>query len=385
MKFTTRSLDALKPKNTRYEVCGQNGLRLRVTPSGIKTFAYCYNINGKRRRLTLGTYPNTPLVKANKLHMQAMEQVKEEGKDPAAMKQKLLDSERASETIQELIVLYVNGYAKKRKKTWKEDERALNKEVLPAWGEMKVKNVERKDVKNLLNKIAKRAPVQANRTFEIIRKMFNYAIEEEIIETSPCQSVRAPTVEKSRERILSDDEIKTVWKGFSDISAKEHIKLALQLLLITGQRRGEVATAKWSDINFKNKEWFIPETKSGRSQIVPLSAFAIRVLKKIHKINNESDWIFPSPVGEKSINPGALTRAIDRNRDIFKIDHWTIHDLRRTAASGMGRLGVPRLTIGKVLNHADPHITGVYDRYEYFSEKQEALQKWAIALQRIIK
>jgi len=254
-------------------------------------------------------------------------------------------------TISELVQEYITLYAQKKKRTWQEDQRMLEKDVIPAFGKRKIKDIKRRDVVELLDSISERAPITANRTFEIIRRMFKFAIERDHIDISPCYGISKPAPENKRDRVLNEDEVKTFWESINGIDATDPVKLALKLLIVTAQRRGELTTAEWSEIDLDNGWWTVPseKAKNGLSHRVPLSDLATELLQELKDSGNDSPYVLPSPRGGH-MREGVLTRAVGRNRDKLIIDRFSPHDLRRTAASQMASAGVPRLVISKILN-----------------------------------
>jgi len=156
--------------------------------------------------------------------------------------------------------------------------------------------------------------------------------------------------------------------------------LALRLLLILLQRRGETSQSKWVDFDLHNKWWNIPAecTKNGLAHRVFLPPVAIVLLFKIKELSGESEYLFPSPrhKGTVPIKPEALTQAIKKNLDIFGMPNFTPHDLRRTASTHMTSNGIPRDVVRKILNHSEPGVTKIYDRYGYDEEKATAMLKW---------
>ncbi len=388
MRFTDRSLKALKPELKRYEIAESNGrgFRIRVFPSGKKSFVWRYKYQGRSRVLVLGQYPEEiSLSKAHSLHAEYVRQLKEEGKDPGAIKIAKKEADRAAETVKELSQQYISRHAKKLKKSWEEDQRMLDKDVLPVWGHIKAKDIHRRDVIALLDGIVDRgSPVMANRTLEVIRKMFNFAIERDILEHSPCHLVKAPGKINQRDRVLSPDEIIQFWRKLTLTNITPLVRLALKFQLVTAQRRGEVITAEWKDIDLDNGWWTIPETKNRLSHRVPLSPLALTLLRHIKRQSGETEWLFPNPSRKGPMTEKAATRALARNLEVIALPHFTPHDLRRTAASQMASAGVQRLVIGKVLNHAESGVTAVYDRHSYDREKRTALDAWGKKLEEII-
>jgi integrase len=177
----------------------------------------------------------------------------------------------------------------------------------------------------------------------------------------------------------------------------EPTKLALRILLITAQRRGEITQAKWSDFDLDGKLWTIPvellksshaRRETPEPHIVPLSPLALDILGKLKAITGSSTYVLPAYASsrrEASYSDGVLTRAVRQNSDHFGIAHFTPHDLRRTAASFMTKLKIPRLHVEKVLNHSTGDIAEVYDRHDYLPEKRAALERWAEHLSAIVE
>ncbi len=383
MRFTDRSIQALQPREKRYEVSETNGrgLWLRISPRGLKTFVYIYRLDGRLRRLTLGTYPELTLAEAHQLHASARA-MRKQGKDPAAHRQALLAGHREAPMVAQLAQTYLDRWAKPKKRSWQEDERILKKDILPAWGEMKARDITRGDVLTLLRRIVDRgAPVTANRTHALLSKMFRFGIEQNILDTesSPCALVRPPTKERSRDRVLSEDEIRAFWTGLAETRMSESLKLALKLLLVTAQRRGEIVYAEWSEFDLAAGWWTIPaaRSKNGLSHRVPLSSLASSLLSRLHALCGDTPWLLPNPSRSSHMTDRAMSRAVANNRAVFGIAAFTPHDLRRTAASHMTSLGIPPYVVKKVLNHVDTGVTAVYDRHSYDAEKRDALEKWA--------
>jgi integrase len=222
----------------------------------------------------------------------------------------------------------------------------------------------------------------ANRTMEVIRRVFNWAIAEEIaqVKANPCLQMSPPGGRKtSRERALSESEVKAFWEKLHDAGITPSLKLALRFILVTAQRKGEVAGARWDEIDEDARVWTISaeRSKNGLAHRVPLSDLAVRLLDNARELAGKSAFVFPSAIGTRPIAAGALNKAVHRTRERFGILAFTPHDLRRTAATQMASMGIPRLTIGKVLNHVEEGVTSVYDRYAYDAEKRQALEAWA--------
>ena len=389
MKFTDRGIMALKPKSARYEVWedGRTGLGLRISPAGRKSWIYMYRHARKARRMTLDTYPAMGLADARLAHAQA-KKLLAAGIDPGSQLLERRRGERNAETVADLAREYLDKWARPRKRSAAEDERILNKDVLPAWVGRKAKSITRRDVIVLLDGIVDRgAPIQANRTLAVVRRMFNFALERDILDATPCARIKAPAKENQRDRVLTAEEIATFWHGLDTAPMTDTVRMALRFKLVTAQRKGEVIKARWAEFDMGERVWTIPaeRSKNGIAHRVPLSPVAMEILEIIHAEAGESEWLFPSRRTGRPITDQAMNHALLNSVGVIGMNNVTPHDLRRTAASHMTELGIPRLVVSKILNHADPSVTGIYDRYQYGPEKRSALEAWGRRLQGIIE
>jgi len=240
----------------------------------------------------------------------------------------------------------------------------------------------------LLDKVLERgSPIAANRTLAVTRRMFNFAVERDVISTTPCYGLKAPTKENKRDRMLSSDEMRSFWKGLDDASMSELSRLALKLQLVTAQRKGEIVSSEWEEFDLVDGWWTIPanKAKNGNAHRVPLSKLALKILQQIKAESGDSKWLFPSPNSDKHMTPEAIDHAIRKNEDAFKnIKHFTPHDLRCTAASHMTASGIARLVVSKLLNHVENSVTAIYDRHSYDKGKKQAMEMWGTELKKII-
>ncbi len=412
MKLTDRTIKALKPKPARYEVWadGNAGFGMRVSPAGRKSWIYLYRFEGKSRRLTLGAYPAVGLASAHVKHAQAKELL-EKGDDPGTLHVEKRRAERQAETVQILADEYLEKWARPRKRSASEDERILNKDVIPVWGKRKARSITRRDVILLLDGIVERgSPIQANRTLAVVRKMFNFAISRDIVDATPVAMVKAPARENQRDRVLSAEEIRIFWNGLDQAPMNTAVKLVLKLQLVTAQRKGELVGAALSEFDFDEGVWTVPaeRVKNRISHRVPLSPLTLELIEEARTVAkqaeiarveklpgvkpSEPEWLFPSshgngPIKPKTVNNG-LQKAMEptkRGKDpAINLKNITPHDLRRTAASNMAALGINRLVISKILNHVESSVTSIYDRHGYDDEKRHALEVWAAHLQGIL-
>ena len=273
--FTVRKLESLKPPESGridYWDEGFPGFGLRLSDRGGRTWVLMYRTkDGRQRRLKIGTADSLSLAAAHQKAKDALHEVAH-GKDPAEAR----DALRGADTVKGLAELYIEKHAKPNKRSWQNDQRMLNHDVIPAWGSRKAKSIRRRDVIDLLDKIVARgAPVGANRTYEVIRRMFSFAIERDIVDAHPCVGIKSPGEEKQRERVLTEDEIRKVWSAFEAEGLQN--RAILKLRLLTAQRGGEVRSMRWTDFDpaidkaIMGVWWTIPgdTAKNGRAHRVP--------------------------------------------------------------------------------------------------------------------
>jgi len=390
MQFTEKFIQSLKKKSKRYEVRENNGegFAIRISTLGEKSWIYFYTFEGRKRRMTFGNYPALSLADARKKHRNALKTL-ESGKDPALEKQREAMEARDSSTVNSLIDEYIEIWAKPRKRSWKEDKRILEKDIRPIWGKQKAKDITRRDVIQLLDKIKERgAPIIANRTLACIRRMFNFAIERDILQISPCTQVKAPAKENCRDRCLSLEEIKIIWHGLDNAPMSQAVKLALKFQLVTAQRKGEVISAEFSEINVNSAIWIIPaiKAKNGLAHRVPLSTLALELLEEIKKISHDSKWLFPSERCSTHILSQSVDRALRRSSEVFKsLESFCPHDMRRSAITHMAALRISGEVLSRIANHAKKGVTELhYIKHTYDDEKRFALEAWSHKLKEII-
>ena len=352
------------------------GFGLRVSYGGRRAWVLRYRVRGRLRRLTLGAYPHMTLADARRAARAALHAVAT-GADPAGDKQ----AERKAETVAELTAEYLQKHAKPQKRSWREDERILNADVLPHWRHKRVRELTRSDVRMLVESIAERgAPIMANRTLALVRKMLNFAIERDWLDANPAAIIPRPGREQARQRVLSEDELRRVWAAFE--AEPLPLQAFCKLRLLTAQRGGEVRQMRWSDV--ADGWWTIPadHAKNGLSHRVPLSEGAIDLLRQLDEAADERrTWVFQST---RIVGPVTELKKVMRRVRIRSGVEFRGHDLRRTAASMMTSAGVSRLVVGRVLNHAEQGVTAVYDRHSYDAEKRAALDLWYRRVRQIV-
>jgi integrase len=305
------------------------------------------------------------------------------GGDPGAEKKAARAAPAAPvhDLVEEAVTRFIAIYAGRclKSSTAREVERLLNREVATPWRGRRLSEIRRADVHDVLDAIVARgSPVAANRSFAWLRRLFAWAVERGIVETSPCVGIRAPAAETSRERVLSDDEIAAVWRAADALG--EPYGAFVKLLILTGARRSEVAGMRWPEIDFAMKTFALPKSRSknGREHVFPLADAAIEILKACPRVG-ESAFVFTVSGRNPIQNFGDIKKRIDA-RMPAETKPWIMHDLRRTFASGCARLGIAIHIVEAALNHRSGSIRGIaaiYNRYDYGSEKRAAMTAWA--------
>jgi integrase len=370
------------------------GFGVRVSRYGTRTWIYIYRHNGVTRRLKLGTVGEIGLRKARDLAWDAHEVVRK-GKDPASAR-KLLRTRL--DTVKDLAAAYIAEYARPRKSSWKVDEQILNREVLPFIGRMRAIDVTRADVRDqVLRRIVERgAPVRANHTLEVVRKMYNWAIQEKDFGFNPAALLEKPGgTRPSRTRYLFPTELPRFWAALDPQSLGRRGpdatgSIAFKLLLLTAQREMELLRARWIDLDLDHGLWIIPRhiAKNRCESIVPLTPYTVGLFRHLRAlIAEDHKFVFPSRVlaerdGIKThMRRVFFEKRIIKIRRAAKLDDFTVHDLRRTATTYWGKIRIGENQISRelkkrLLNHTVADVTAVYDRFEYLEEKREALSKW---------
>lgn len=403
---------AEKGKQIDYYDSDLDGFGIRVSHTGKKYFVRRL-IGTKRIRVMIGSHP---IKTAEEARSEALKYlgVMESGIDPNRQKRdrfRLEEEQALGITVKGLVKEYIERHAMKFKKSYKADERLLTIEVLPAWGKRKADDIKKRDVTLLLESIIDRGtPAMSNQVLKITRKMFNFAVERDILQHTPFTGVKALAPNISRERTLTETEIKTLWGNIDKAAISDEIRSALKLVLLTAQRPGEVTGMHTGEID--GHWWTIPSerSKNGREHRVYLTTTAIDIItseishvkecRKIPEDQKYNGYIFPCPHLKKvqAIDSHALPVSVRRNlawpvtdakgnqlyqedgkpatKNRLGLEKFTPHDLRRTAATFMASMGFMDEIIDAVLNHVKQGIIRTYNRHDYDREKQQALEAW---------
>jgi integrase len=383
--LTSAFIESVKPTRLRAEYWDTHlrGFGLRVTEKGIKTFCCLYRHQGRLRRFTIGTYPTLSLKSARD-EAKPILRAAQVGEDPASAKHQ----DREADTFGELAEVYLERHAKAQKRSWREDERALSRDLLPAWRNRKAAAIERRDVIAILDSIVERgAPILANRTRALVSKIYNFGIGRDIVSHNPAHLVPRPGVEHQRERVLTEAEIKTLWRALDTEPAD--LAAAMRLALLTAQRKSEVLGMTWAELDLDGGWWVIPaeRAKNKLAHRVPLEPQTLTILRETRAAAKESPYVFPG--GRKALPLLNLQKHMRQLKKHLKEadagpNEFKFHDLRRTAASQMTAIGIGRVVVSKILNHVERSVTAVYDRHSYDAEKRAALKRWDRRLAEIV-
>jgi integrase len=389
-KLTPISIANVMPQQGRTEIPdgGCAGLYLVVQPSGVKSFAVRYRFHGRPRKLTLGTVRTLSLADARAKAAAALRKLGQDI-DPATEKRRDQETSGAAQrkaavdTIEAQVTLFIERYAKQQNRSWRQAHRILERLVLPEWRGRSIHDITKRNVIELAESIAQDRPVLANRTLSHVRTFFNWLVARDALKTNPCTGVVPPGKETRRERVLDDSEIRALWAACNGVGTP--FGVIAKLLLLTGQRRSEVACMPWSELDLGKAMWSLPgdRTKNGKPHTVPLSRQVVGIIEAISCVPSA-----PLVFGIQNSFGGQYSVAKRRiDERMPPIGHWTLHDLRRTCATGMADIGIPPHIIEAVLNHISGHkagVAGVYNLAVYATEKADALQRWADHIEQIV-
>ncbi|GAB0057356.1 Tyrosine recombinase XerC [Candidatus Magnetaquicoccaceae bacterium FCR-1] len=323
---------------------------LRVTPNGTKTFSWCRRTNGTLERVTIGRWPELSIDEARRIatHLNASTA---DGENPAEQRRQRKDET----TFAELFTVYLERWAKVRKRTWRDDESKFRIHLLPLHNK-KISTITRSDISLIHTTIGKKQPTYANRVLALVSKVYNVAKEVGLWNgENPASGIRHFR-EASRDRFLSSEEIQRMMNALLE-EPKWMVRSFFQIALLTGARRANVLAMRWEQIDTDRAVWRIPETKNGKPVIVPLVPMALDVLAQLPR---ESEWVFPS--ASRTGHFQEPRKAWERILKRAQIDDARIHDLRRTMGSHQAITGASLPVIGKSLGHASQQATAIYAR-----------------------
>jgi integrase len=397
--LTAKQVEHAKPTDKRQEIAAwpPKGLYLRIEPSGSKAWIFRYRWHGRTRGMMLN--PRLTLAAA-RAEAQAIVDTLNEGRDPAILQAaEVAAVELKQESVKTVGVEWLDREIRPekrgdeeriREKRWYEVERILLKET-KSWNTRDISSIEKPDVMRLLDGIVDRGKsVMACRTRAVLIRFFAWARVRGYIEASPMVDVPKPGEDhKQRDRVLTDAELFDVWTAAGELPYPTGP--FIRFLILTAQRRGETATMRWRDVDMKNALWTLPKeaTKAGRVHDVPLSTAAVALLKELPTWT-KGDYVWTTTSGAIPVNgfskmKTAADEAIEKSKENLgtatapSIDPWTMHDLRRTGATGMAKASVPPHVLAAILNHtpgSTQGVTSIYNRFRYTEERRAALEAW---------
>jgi integrase len=366
--LTELAIRKAKPTGKRYDLfdASVRGLGLRVATSGTKSWFMMRRFNGRMLRTTFGRYPELPLAIARL-------------KAPGVLAD-MANGQTAGQRKTDLFRVILDEWLKKdqaQNKSAHQVRVAMYKHALPAFGSMPVASITKRDVNRLIDKIVDAgSPIAANRVLAFTKRFFSWCKERDILELSPAEAIRAPSKEKTRDRVLTLEEMKKFWVACDQISYPWGP--IFQLLLLTGARLREVAQASWDEISIVDRTLDLParRTKNGRSHQIQLSVQAMNIIQALPKVEGQG-LLFTT---NRTTAVSGFSK-VKRRLDIMSgVSDWRYHDLRRSFAThSTERLGISPVIADKILNHATGQVRGVaaiYQHGEYLKERRVALQEW---------
>jgi integrase len=370
-RLTELAVRKLRPRATTYLIWDtkQRGLAIRVQPTGARAWKVIYSRHGRPRWLHLGDVGAIGLADARTLAQEAMLAVAR-GHDPAAEKR----AERGAGTFADLAVKYLETYAKKRNKSWRQADALVQRYLLPRWGKLQASSITRGDVRTLVGHIE--APVLANQVLAAASAIFSWAVKQEVVAANPCRGIDRNAT-RSRERVLSDSEVPRFWNAFDDAGLVA--SSALKTILLTGQRPGsEVAHMRREHL--KDGWWEMPGepvpalgwpgTKNGASHRVWLPKPVQAIIAELSD-GATTGFVFAGERGRPVHKLDGAMRAICKK---LEVERATPHDLRRTHGSTITALGFGRDAMNRVQNHREGGIASVYDRHGYAEETKRIME-----------
>ena len=405
-KVTKRAVDAMQAsEQTKFLWDDElRGFGVRVTTNGAKSYVYQYRLGGRespKRRATIGRHgsPWTPATAREEAEKLA--RLVGQGIDP-------MDTERERRrqaidlAFSTYVPLFVDGHLKGAWKDWRIGERLLSAEAVPVLRAKPLPKIKRSDIAAVLDRLRDR-PGAARLAHATLRKLFKWAEGRGDIERSPMDGMQAPASVAARDRVLSDSELSLIWRAADALDYP--FAPLVRLLIATGQRREEVGSLQWNELDQAARLWTLPgaRAKNGQAHLVPLSDLAVTVIDEVARAATAADFadticwprkgfVF-STTGRTAVSGYSKSKArldavaadlaLEEHRkdpaSPDKIEAWRVHDLRRTLATGLQRLGVRFEVTEAVLNHvsgARGGVAGVYQRHDWKEEKRAALDAW---------
>ena len=380
MKFTDAAIQRLKRPPAgqvdHFDV-SYPALALRVSASGVRSWVYFGRVHGKIKRATLGRYPDLTLSQARRKAGETADAMRQ-GVDPAAAKRAARTAPRDS------FEAVCDDWLKRDQsgnRSFAEVRRTIERDVKPLWRDRPIGSIRRRDVLELIDGVADRGAVTvARHVHAYLHRMFRWCVGRGIVDSNPVADLPKPGAAVRRDRVLTDAELRAVWIATETIGRQ--FGPALRLLVLTGARRDEVGELRWSEIHGDRIELKGERTKNGEPHTIPISPQAQALLASILR-KDKSEFVFTT-TGRTAVSGWSKAKTLLDNAiaeaNAKRLDPWRFHDLRRTVATGMQRMGVALQVVEAILGHVGGSragIVGVYQRHKFDDEKRAALEAWA--------
>src|SRR5215472_2725237 len=397
ISLTQAAIEKLKPPATGRIIYTDRhlpGFGLRLTEKNARSWIVMYRVRGKFVMETLGNVAVIPKVEDARRRARESMLKARDGTNPVDehRERKELEAQKLVEakanTFRAVFERYLDRHARTRQnaKTLAETLRLFNKDILPRWGDREIRNIAEEDIRRVRDDVHERAPVQANRMLTKVKTLFAWALRERYISVDPTVLVDPIAEEKARDRWLSDAELVRLWHA-CDKAALPYGS-CVKILALTGQRRDEVARMEWRELDFTRRTWTLPSSKSknGIEHEIALSPLVLQIIEGLPRVGDQ--WVFTKD-GERPISGWSLAKAkIDRFMG-GNVQPWVFHDLRRTIASHMARLGIRAEVADKVLNHSGGSVVkgvaAIYQRHAYRDERRVALEAWGRYVEALVR
>lgn len=411
INFLETVIRSLKPSDRRetYWCNGCPGFGLRITPTGSRSFVFKYTIGQKSRWVTIGKYPAWSIRRARHEYDLLYEQVYSYGRDPIQEQNDLRAAEAARLSVEEFTDTYLELGRMKDKVFIDEEERYFRQDIWPVIGPMKLDEVKAEDIEKIQLNIIKRSStrrnasrdgkVAAKHAIACTRRLFALAKKKGHVERNPVHDIEPLGITGRRDRVLSFREIWAFWNGIEEAGVPTVTSKALKFALVTMQRSNEIRNMRHSAFKPDENVWQMEghETKNRKMHRVPMNRHALEILEQVKPYTEACPYVFgatralkpPRTANPDLIPPGpsAFSQAIRRIRGSIGVDDFCPHDLRRTGATWITAVGLPKLYARLMLNHSDGErdVTGeVYVQYSYDFEKRRAAEVWEFVLDQIV-
>ena len=362
------------------------GLTFTLSSNGTAAWVLRYRFGGRQKELTLGRYPDTSLKRARELATKDRARVIE-GVDVAREKQQTKEAHRTAGTVRELCDEFMERVVTRERKRPELAQRIINKDILPVIGKQPARDVTDRQIINLLDRIVDRgARAQANHTLRLLKQIFRYGVSRRYLDRSPCTEIGTDAAggrERTRNRSLSQEELTKFLSALNRADIHEASRFSFKIILATCVRVGELVNARWENIDLQQRVWHIPaqDTKTGEAIDIPLVPQVVEWFERLKGLAGDSPYVLPTRRSKVRPNLDTQSLRVALRKVDAGIEHFVTHDLRRTARTHLAVLGVSREVAERCLNHRLEGVERIYNQYDYFDERREALMQYTNMLE----